>query len=82
MDFSPLVSDARILESSKIPCHTRIKIKEIRRKKKELGANNFSNLCLFAMLADFTYVREFGLFSNTLKSTRSTAINFLEKFVF
>jgi alkyl hydroperoxide reductase subunit AhpC len=32
-------------------------------KKKELGANNFSNFCLFAMLADFTFVCEFGLFS-------------------
>jgi alkyl hydroperoxide reductase subunit AhpC len=37
-------------------------IKEIR-KRKELGANNFSNFCLFAMLADFTFVCEFGLFS-------------------
>jgi hypothetical protein len=63
MDFSPLVSNTHILESSKKPCHSWIKIKEIRKKKIELGANNFSNFCIFAMLADFTFVCEFGLFS-------------------
>jgi hypothetical protein len=33
------------------------------KKKIELGANNFSNFCIFAMLADFIFVCEFGLFS-------------------